>query len=107
MNPPILGTIPPLGEGGDGMGRHLAASPHTGISCFLPCSPNLNDICPIFLLLFLPLDAALLFDVKAAIMGWLLLAVQHYKQHPQHNDVFVIKFNCKFESLLNKNQQGK
>jgi hypothetical protein len=54
------------------------------------------------LLLFLLLDAALLFDVKAAIMGWLLLAVQHYKQHPQHNDVFVIKFNCKFESLLNE-----
>jgi hypothetical protein len=34
------------------------------------------SICPFFLLLFLPLDAALLFDVNAAIVGWLLLAVQ-------------------------------
>jgi hypothetical protein len=31
---------------------------------------------PFFLLLFVPLDASLLFDVNAAIMGWLLLAVQ-------------------------------
>jgi hypothetical protein len=47
---------------------------------FLPRSPYLNDICPIFLLLFLPLDAALLFDVNAAIVGWLRLAVQLYKR---------------------------
>jgi hypothetical protein len=33
---------------------------------------------PFYLLLFLPLDAALLFDVNAAIMGWLPLAVQLY-----------------------------
>jgi hypothetical protein len=73
---PILGTIPPTGEGGDGLGSHLAAPPHIGNSSFLPLSPYLNDFCPIFSLLFLSLYTALLFDVNAAIMGWLLLAVQ-------------------------------
>jgi hypothetical protein len=58
-------------------GSHLAAPPppHIWNSVFLPLSPYLNDICPIFLLLFLPLHADLLFDVNAAIVGWLLLAV--------------------------------
>jgi hypothetical protein len=46
---------------------------------FFPLSPYLNNICPIFLLLFPPLDAALLLYVKAAIVGWLLLAVQLQK----------------------------
>ncbi len=74
---PIPGIIPPTGEGGNGLGSHLAAPPpHIGNSSFLPLSPYLNDFCPIFLLLFSPLDTALLFDVNTAIMGWLLLAVQ-------------------------------
>ncbi len=71
-NSAVLGTILPTGEGGDGSGSHLATPPHIGNSSFLPLSPYLNDICPIFLLLFSPLDTVLLFDVNAAIMGWLL-----------------------------------
>ncbi len=54
----------------------LLPPPHIGNSSFLPLSPYLNDFCPIFLLLFFPLDTALLFDVNAAIMGWLIFAVQ-------------------------------
>jgi hypothetical protein len=76
--PPILGVIPPTGGEGHGLGSHLAAPLYIGNSSFLPLSPYLNDFCLIFLLLFFPLDTALLFDVKAAIMGWLLLAVQLY-----------------------------
>jgi len=63
--------------GGQGLGSHLAAPPpHIRNSSFLSLSPYLNDFRTIFLLLFFPLDTALLFYVKAAIMGWLLLAVQ-------------------------------
>jgi hypothetical protein len=36
----------------------------------------LNDNCPFFLMLIVPLDAAHLFDLNAAILGWLLLANQ-------------------------------
>jgi hypothetical protein len=78
-NPPVLGENPHLRGGGMAWVAILAAPPpppHTGNSSFLPLPPYLNDICPFFLLLFVPLDAALLFDVNAAIMGWLLLAVQ-------------------------------
>jgi hypothetical protein len=32
-----------------------------------------------------PFDAVLLFDLHAAILGWLLSAVQPKKQHPRHN----------------------
>jgi hypothetical protein len=31
-----------------------------------------------------PIEAAQLFDLKAAILGWLLAAVQPKKQHPGH-----------------------
>ncbi len=40
------------------------------------CQAKMSTLGIFFLLLFLPLDAALLFDVYAAIVGWLLLAVQ-------------------------------
>jgi len=86
-DPPILGKIPQTWGGGHGLGSHLAAPLHIGNSSFLPLSPYLNDFCLIFLLLFFPLDTALLFDVNAAIMGWLLLAVQLLKQHLQHRYV--------------------
>jgi hypothetical protein len=36
-------------------------------------------------MLIVPLDAAHLFDLNAAILGWLLAAVQPQKQHPRHN----------------------
>ncbi len=36
----------------------------------------LNDNCPFFLMLIVPPDAAHLFDLNAAILGWLLLAIQ-------------------------------
>jgi hypothetical protein len=68
----------------DGLGRHLDSPPP---SSFPPLSPYLHDICPYFLMLIVPLDAALLFDVNAAILGWLLLAVQPQKQHPRHNNI--------------------
>jgi hypothetical protein len=36
-----------------------------------------------------PLDAVLLFDLHAAILGWLLSVVQPKKQHPWHKiDIF-------------------
>jgi hypothetical protein len=54
----------------------LPPPPHIGNASFLPLSPYLNDICLIFLLFFLSLNTALLFDVYATIMGWILLAVQ-------------------------------
>ncbi len=47
---------------------------------FLPHSPGLLDIWAVFLMQNVPLDAALLFDLRAAILGWLLAAVQL----PQH-----------------------
>ncbi len=75
-NSAVLGDNSANWGGGDGLGSHLAAPPHTGNSSFLPLIPYLNYFCPTFLLLFLPLDTALLFDVNTAIMGWLLLAVQ-------------------------------
>ncbi len=89
QNPLILGTILHLGGGGMAWVAILAAPPPHSFSL-------IKWHLPYFL------DAALLFVVNTAIMGWLLLAVQHYKQHPRHNDVFLIKFNCKFESLLNE-----
>jgi hypothetical protein len=33
----------------------------------------------------IPLEAAHFFDLNAAILGWLLDAVQPKKQHPWHN----------------------
>jgi hypothetical protein len=52
-----------LGEGG-----------WLGLPSWLP-----NDISPFFSMLFLPLDAALLFDVHAAIVGWLLFSFSALK----------------------------
>jgi hypothetical protein len=70
QTPLNLGSIPPPGEGVDGLAILLPPSPPHREFWFLPLSPYLNDICPIFLLLLHPLDTALLFDVNAAIMGW-------------------------------------
>ncbi len=42
-------------------------SPHTGKYSFLPRSLQIHDISPIFLLLYSPLDTALLFGVNATI----------------------------------------
>ncbi len=39
-----------------------------------------------------PLEAAHLFDLNAAILGWLLAAVQPKKQHPQHSHLPWWKF---------------
>jgi hypothetical protein len=38
-----------------------------------------------------PLEAAHLFNLNTAILGWLIAAVQPKKQHPQHTDCFVCK----------------
>ncbi len=65
-----------LGEGGMAWVAILLPPPHTGNCSFLPLSPSLHDFCLIFLMLFSPLDTALLFDVNTAIMGWLFLAVK-------------------------------
>jgi hypothetical protein len=53
--------------------------PHSREFLFLPHSPWLLDIWVIFLMQNVPLDAALLFDLRAAILGWLLAAVQPKK----------------------------
>jgi hypothetical protein len=54
----------------------ILSPPHTREYFFLPLSPQLHDICPFSLLLIVPLDAAHRFDLNAAILGWLLYAVQ-------------------------------
>ncbi len=59
---------PPLWGGGERLGLPSCwLSPHTGKYSFLPRSPYLHDISPIFLLLYSPLDTALLFGVNATI----------------------------------------
>jgi hypothetical protein len=70
-NPPVLGENPHLGGGGMAWVAILAAPPPS-----LPLSPYLNDICPFFLLLFVPLDAALLFDVNASC-SLMRIRIQH------------------------------
>jgi hypothetical protein len=72
-----FGEFHQLGKGGMAwVAILLPPPPHIGNCSFLPLSPYLNDICLIFLLFFLSLNTALLFDVYATIMGWILLAVQ-------------------------------
>ncbi len=56
-------------------------------SSFLPHSPKLLDILGVFLMKIVPLEAAHLFDLKAAILGWLLAAVQPKKQLPRHSRI--------------------
>jgi hypothetical protein len=41
-----------------------------------------------------PLEAAHLFYLNAAILGWLLAAVQPKKQLPRHNSVFEQELYC-------------
>jgi hypothetical protein len=52
---------------------------------FLPFSPSLLVIWAVLFMQNVPLDAVLLFDLHAAILGWLLSAVQPKKQHLQHS----------------------
>ncbi len=40
----------------------------------------------VFWMQIVPLEAAHLFDLNAAILGWLLAAVQPKKQHPWHKN---------------------
>jgi hypothetical protein len=75
----ILEIILPTGEAGMAwVAILLPPPPPLREFWFLPLSPYLNDFCPIFLLLFLPLDTAL-FYVNAAIMGWLLFSCSALK----------------------------
>jgi hypothetical protein len=53
--------------------------PHSRAFFFLPPSPWLLDIWVVFLMQNVALDAALLFGLNAAILGWLLAAVQPKK----------------------------
>ncbi len=60
---------------GGGLGSPLAGfSPNTEIS-FLMISPYLLDICPVFLLVFSPLETVDFFYVNLAFRGWLFSAV--------------------------------
>jgi hypothetical protein len=70
----LIANPPTWGKGGVAQVAILLPPPFMVNSCFLPLSPSLNDICPFFLLLFVPLDAP--FFYVSAILGWLLLAVQ-------------------------------
>ncbi len=63
-----MGTIPHLGWGGVWLGLPSWLPPTQGIHVF--CL-----VLPIFLLLFLPLDAGLIFDVNAAILGGAFIAL--------------------------------
>jgi hypothetical protein len=40
-----------------------------------------------------PLEAAHLFELNAAILGWLLAAVQPKKQLPRHQSIILGKFS--------------
>ena len=55
-----------------------------GNSSFL-LSHCLLDIWGVFLMEIVPLEAAHLFDLNAAILGWLLAAVQPKMQLPRHS----------------------
>jgi hypothetical protein len=68
-------------DGGEnGLGHHLEPpSPHSREFFFLPHSPWLLGIWVVLLMQIVPLDAVLLFDLHAAILVWLLAAVQPKK----------------------------
>jgi hypothetical protein len=58
FSPRVKATESGRGVVGGGLGSPLAGfHPNTEIS-FLMISPNLPDICPVFLLVFSPLEAA-------------------------------------------------
>jgi hypothetical protein len=63
----------------------LNPPPTSGNSSFLPHSPELLDIWGVFLMQIVPLEAANLFELNTAILGWLLAAVQPKKQLPRHS----------------------
>jgi hypothetical protein len=66
--------------GGEGLGRHLEPPPpRQGILLFTSFSLVDGDL---YCLQSVPLDALFLFDLHAAILGWLLSDVQTKKQHP-------------------------
>jgi len=67
------------------LGRHLESpSPLQGILLFASFSLVIGDL-GCFINANVPLDAVLLFDLHAAILGWLLSAVQPKKQHLRHS----------------------
>jgi hypothetical protein len=76
-----------LGRGEHGLGRHfvLPPPPTSGNSSFLSHSPWLLDIWGVFWMQIVPLEAAHLFDLNVAILGWPLAAVQPKKQLPRHS----------------------
>ncbi len=70
-----------LGWGENGLGCHLGPPPppHSREFFFLPHSPKFLDIWVVFLMQNVPLDAAHLFDLIAAILGLLLAVVKPEK----------------------------
>ncbi len=50
----------------------------------------------------LGLDAVFHFDLNAAILGWLLSAVQPKKQHPRHRWLYLCVKTCIFLVVINQ-----
>ncbi len=77
--------------GGNGVGGGMAwvailyPLPRSKEFFFLPYSPKLLVIWVVLLMQNVPLDEVLHFDLHAAILGWLLTAVQPKLQHPWHS----------------------
>ena len=80
--------------GGGGLGSPLAGfSPNTDIS-FLMISPNLLDICLVFLLVFSPLETAdFLMSFKPLVDGYSLLCSQKAASAAQEI-IFEAKLCC-------------
>ncbi len=79
-----------MGRGEDGLGRHLVPPPpHRGILLFCLIFLNYMTFGVYSRCKLVPLEAVHLFDLNAAILGWLLAAVKQKKQRPWH-----IHFTC-------------
>jgi hypothetical protein len=80
-NLPVSLENSPLGwGGGNGLGRHLETPPQQQQILLFDSFSLVWDI---LLMQNVPLDAVLLFNLHAAILGWLLTAVQPKLQHPR------------------------
>jgi hypothetical protein len=86
---------------GGGLGSPLAGfSPNTEIS-FLVISPNLLDICPVFLLVFSPLETADFFMLFQPLGdGYSLLCSQ--KSSLRGTTIFVLAFGLRTVQLKEK-----